>query len=826
MKNKWYIKRDKSIGKIDGLSPLLLQLLSNRGLTEEKSIKSFLYGGINDLEEPFLLKDMDRAVERIDRAVKNGERIIVYGDYDVDGITATALLYRYFKEVYNYQIDYYIPRRKEEGYGLNQAAVEEFIKKDYDLLLTVDCGISAHEEVKYSMSHGLDVIITDHHQAGQEIPPALAVIDPHRGDDEYPFKSLAGVGVAFKLCQALEYNKNQRYISDLLLNLLDLVALGTVADIVPLNGENRIIVREGLQVLERTGNIGLQKLIQITGLAGRQLNTGNLAFIIAPHLNAAGRMDSAEKCVELLITEDEVLAEVIALELRVANRERQELEEKILQEALEKVAAEINLEEEKAIVLAAEGWHPGVIGIVASRLVESYYRPVILIAIDEDGIGKASCRSIRNLNLYEALQRCSNYLETFGGHEMAAGLTIKVEKIEGFRKEFNRVLDEKLGKEDLIPEIELDLALDLESISQDFYEELALLEPYGVGNPRPYFLLSDVKIEKAYTVGKKGEHLKFTLENGLNGIAFDFGHQINDFLSNPVDLLFSLELNQWNGKSEIQINLKDWKIRGEAKDFPILYIAKDYIFADKRGCTDFIAYFQDLLYYRDKFIVYVNNLKYYRISQSKLGKERVFLAEKQAEYDEFQKAKEGILFFTHGMLDKLAGWQEDAFEWDLVFLSLPFSLGEMKRVLALVKHDSVRVHLLYSDRDLELNRKLIKARIPDDNYLRGLYRLMQKYKNEDLVLEQIRAEIAASCEEKMLNSLTIFEELNIINRAGNRILLLPEPGKKLDLSASISYNNNIKIVEDFDCFVKLALGRDLFVLIDKLKSCKEDMEWT
>ena len=371
MKNKWYIKRDKSIGKIDGLSPLLLQLLSNRGLTEEKSIKSFLYGGINDLEEPFLLKDMDRAVERIDRAVKNGERIIVYGDYDVDGITATALLYRYFKEVYNYQIDYYIPRRKEEGYGLNQAAVEEFIKKDYDLLLTVDCGISAHEEVKYSMSHGLDVIITDHHQAGQEIPPALAVIDPHRGDDEYPFKSLAGVGVAFKLCQALEYNKNQRYISDLLLNLLDLVALGTVADIVPLNGENRIIVREGLQVLERTGNIGLQKLIQITGLAGREFNTGNLAFIIAPHLNAAGRMDSAEKCVELLITEDEVLAEVIALELRVANRERQELEEKILQEALEKVAAEINLEEEKAIVLAAEGWHPGVIGIVASRLVES-----------------------------------------------------------------------------------------------------------------------------------------------------------------------------------------------------------------------------------------------------------------------------------------------------------------------------------------------------------------------------------------------------------------------------------------------------------------------
>ena len=446
MKNKWYIKRDKSIGKIDGLSPLLLQLLSNRGLTEEKSIKSFLYGGINDLEEPFLLKDMDRAVERIDRAVKNGERIIVYGDYDVDGITATALLYRYFKEVYNYQIDYYIPRRKEEGYGLNQAAVEEFIKKDYDLLLTVDCGISAHEEVKYSMSHGLDVIITDHHQAGQEIPPALAVIDPHRGDDEYPFKSLAGVGVAFKLCQALEYNKNQRYISDLLLNLLDLVALGTVADIVPLNGENRIIVREGLQVLERTGNIGLQKLIQITGLAGRQLNTGNLAFIIAPHLNAAGRMDSAGKCVELLITEDEVLAEVIALELRVANRERQELEEKILQEALEKVAAEINLEEEKAIVLAAEGWHPGVIGIVASRLVESYYRPVILIAIDEDGRGKASCRSIRNLNLYEALQRCSNYLETFGGHEMAAGLTIKVESIEGFRKEFNRFLDEKLGK--------------------------------------------------------------------------------------------------------------------------------------------------------------------------------------------------------------------------------------------------------------------------------------------------------------------------------------------------------------------------------------------
>lgn len=826
MKNKWYIKRKKKIKNIDGLSPFLLQLLLNRGLTEEKSIQAFLYGDIKDLEDPFLLQDMAKAVERIDQAVKNGEKILIYGDYDVDGITATALLYRYFKEAYNYHLDYYIPRRKEEGYGLNQAAVEGFVQEGYDLLITVDCGISAHEEVKYGMSQGLDIIITDHHQASRELPPALAVIDPYREDDEYPFKLLAGVGVAFKLCQALEYNRSQSYISEHLLNLLDLVALGTVADIVPLTGENRIIVKKGLQLMEETGNTGLQKLIQVTGLKGRKLNTGNLAFILAPHLNAAGRMDSAEKCVELLITEDEVLAEVIALELRVANRERQELEEKILQEAREKIAAEINLEREKAIILAAEGWHPGVIGIVASRLVESYYRPVILIALDEEGKGRASCRSIRNLNLYEALRECSVYLEAFGGHEMAAGLTIKKENIERFKEEFNRHLDDILEKEDLIPELALDLILEEETINQAFYEELVLLEPHGVGNPRPNFMLGNVKVKKAFPVGKNGEHLKFTLENGLNGIAFGFGDRINDFLRTPVDLLFSLDLNQWNGRSELQLNLKDWKVRGEAEDFPVVFRTEDYRIADKRGCADFIAYFRNLLDFRDKFLVYVNNSKYYQESLKILGKDRVFMAGRQAEYDEFQKAEKGILFFTYRMLDKLTGWQEDGFECDLIFLSLPFSLQEMRRVLDLARPDSSKIHLLYSERDLVLNRRLLEARIPDDNYLRDLYRFMLKYGDRGLDYEEIRKETGAGGEEKLINSLTIFEELNIINRAGNRILLLPEPGKKLDLSASISYNNNVKIVDDFNCFVTFALGRDLFVLIDKLKSCKEDMEWT
>ena len=818
MKKKWCIKREGTIKEIGALSPLLMQLLANRGLREETAINGFLYGGLEDLEDPFLLQDMEEAVERIEKAIKKKERVLVYGDYDVDGITSIALLYHYFKRAYNFQLDYYIPRRKTEGYGLNQAAVEEFIQAGYDLLITVDCGISAHEEVKYSNSQGLDLIITDHHQPGREIPPALAVIDPHREDDPYPYKTLAGVGVAFKLCQALEYRRSNRYLSPDLTNLLDLVALGTIADIVPLTGENRIIVREGLKLIENTGNIGLEKLIQAIGLAGRNINTGNVAYILAPHLNSAGRMDSAEKCVELLITEDELVAEEIALELRAENRERQAVEERIFQEAKEKIEGEVDLNKEKGIVLAGEGWHQGVIGIVASRLVELYYRPVILIAINEDGIGRGSCRSIRNLNIFQALQDSSAYLEAFGGHEMAAGLTIAQDKIGFFKEHFNRILDEKLVKEDLIPEIDLDLVLEAGDINEDFFAELSLLEPHGVGNPRPNLLLSEAKIDRAYKVGKEGEHLKFTLDNGLNGIAFAFEGELKDFMNKPVDLLFTLELNQWNGKKELQLNLKDWKKREDAGDFPINYRGQDFILADKRGCPDFNAYFKELLAYRDKFLVYVNNLNYYRQSLKELGKGLVFLAENKREYEQYQEAREGILFFTHRMLQDLASWQEDTFEWDLVFLSLPFSLEEMQRVLALVKPAAIKVHLLYSARELMLNKKILAARLPLANDLTELYNFLKKQARPELFLAEIMAEISCTSEEKVENSLTIFEELNIINRVGERIFLLAEAGKKLDLSNSISYNNNINIVKNFDAFVKLALGRDLFVLIDQLKS--------
>jgi len=827
MQKKWFLKKEKISNNIKGLSPVLLKILSKRGYNEGEEIKAFLYGTLDDLNDPFLLKDMKKAVSRIVKAIENEEKIIVYGDYDVDGITSTTLLYRYFKDSFDYSLDFYLPNRQKEGYGLNKEALRKFAEENYDLLITVDCGITAIKEVEYANSKGIDVIITDHHQPTDIIPKAIAVIDPHCQGDNYPFKYLAGVGVAFKLCQALEYQENKKFISQNLIDLLDIVTLGTVADIVSLTDENRILVRKGIEIINNTKNIGLRNLINQVGLNEKEITTGHIGYIIAPHLNAAGRVSDPANCIELLTTSDTHKAEQIVSDLRRINKERQELEQRILDEAREMVEDQTDLETEKAIILASENWHHGVIGIVASRLVEQYYRPTILIAVDK-GVGKGSCRSISGLNLYQALSECSSYLDGFGGHKMAAGLTIDPEKLSDFKRSFNSFLNSCLSNEDMIPSLRVDALINQDEITMDFYQQLSLLEPYGMGNSRPNFILNNPKIKNVYSVGKNKSHLKFTLSDGMDGIGFGFGDKVSDFKNNELDIAFQLDLNEWQGNKKVQLSLKDYNIRSRCGYFPVYFQHNGCTIADKRGCQDFYGYIEQILCLDHKIAIYINNLKIYNEILKKFNNKNIILADSLANFNRFMSLDKGIMFFTTSMLRELIDIDKKRLNEllldDIIFLSLPFSLKEMSDAINFFARnnlESTKIHLLYSEKEHSTNRKIIQKSLPSDKYLRQLYLYIKALSSGNFPIKNLKDIINSEGKIKanqgiIRRGLNIFKELGLLDLDDSSIEMLPGPTERLDLSSSISYNNNIEVMNKFNQFVDLALSGDLFMLIEEM----------
>lgn len=818
MQKKWYITGKIPDKQLKDIDPLLQKILYNRGVRETREIKSFLSADIGDLFDPLMMTDMSRAVNRILTAINKKERIIIYGDYDVDGITATTLLYTYLKESLGLEVAYYLPNRLQEGYGLNLEAVRGIIQDGFNLLITVDCGITALKEVEYACSQGLDIIITDHHQPGGSLPGAEAVVDPHRKDDAYPFKSLAGVGVVFKLCQALEMELKGEMISSLLEELLDIVALGTIADIVPLTGENRILVKKGLQMIKKSKNIGLKTLIKKVGLEDKEINAGQIGYILAPPINAAGRVKDPRAGIRLLTTSSSEEALLLAEELVKINKERQSLEESIYQEAVAMVESSLDLEENRAIVLASEDWHHGVIGIVASRLVERYYRPTVLIAI-EDGLGKGSCRSISNLNLYEALKACSGSLTRFGGHAMAAGIEIEAGNILKFREELNRYLHLHLSEEDLVPRLKLDAVLDREAINLELYNKLELLKPYGVGNPRPVFLLNNVRLYKSYPVGKEQEHLKFSLDNGLNGIGFGFGDIGTDLSGRNTDLAFSLILNEWNGNREVQLKLEDIILREEIDYYPVHFSLNNWLFADKRGCPKWLDYLKGLLELKHKVAAYINNLKACKEIKNNLGREDVYFSNVKDEFKRFTQVDGGLLLFTNPLL-----FHESEVN-DLVFLSLPFSLDEMVKMIRVFKGKETVIHLLFGQEQLKTNENIIKKRLPDDRYLRRFYLYLKAMPDKQILRKDLHKVLPDSNDfiyNRYLidNSLTVLTELGLIAQRDGRIRLLPVPAERLDLSDSISYNDTIGIIKRFKRFIELAFADDLFPLISELQ--KED----
>lgn len=538
-----------------GVSLTFARLLIQRGLYDVNSAMRYMNPDLDELGDPYLLSGMSKAVERINKAVNIKEKVIIYGDYDVDGICSTVLLIECFNRL-GLEVDYYIPNRFNEGYGLNKSAVNMLIQKGYNLLITVDCGISSIEEIKIATSMGMDVIVTDHHIPGDTSPEAYAVIDP-KNDNVEGKKDLAGVGVAFNLAFAL--CKSFMSLEEIY-EWLDLVALATVADIVPLKGENRIIVKHGLDRLQQSKRQGLMSLIKEAGLENKPISSWHLAFILAPRINAAGRMDNAGLAVELLLSSKPEQAVSMASLLCDLNKQRREVEDQILEQAIEKINTTIELEKEKVLVIAGEGWHLGVIGIVASKLLASYNRPVIIIA-KEGEMARGSARSMGDFNIFAALNACSKYLLNFGGHRMAGGLSLDSNQIANFK----RAINDYIAKNEIYipetPEYIADIEMEIDDIGSDLLKEIKNLEPFGEANPSPKFILRANELIYPTLVGKNKEHIKFkTMAGKCDAIAFNHA----DILHLPLkycnqDMLFELEENEFRGYKNLQMKVKDIK---------------------------------------------------------------------------------------------------------------------------------------------------------------------------------------------------------------------------------------------------------------------------
>ncbi len=566
MEHKWVIHHEynetdvENLAKELGIPNILSRILLRRGIDCFDKARVYFRPDLEQLHDPFLMKDMDKAVDRLHQALTRGENILVYGDYDVDGVCGSSLLYLVLSRLVGTKVSYYIPDRISEGYGLSKNSLKEACEKDVSLVLTVDCGITATEEIQYAQSLDMDVIICDHHEPGDEMPPANAILDPKRNDCPYPFKELAGVGVGFKLIQGL-YQRLGMEVSELD-EYLDIVAIGSSADIVPLVDENRILVRHGLDQINYNPRFGVKALLESAGIDKREMTVGLIVFVIGPRINAVGRMGDARRAVQLLTAQSLQQARILAKELERENKVRRSVDENTFKEAVEIVENRLLAQDDSAFVLYKKDWHPGVIGIVASRIVERYYRPTIMISV-ADGIGKGSARSVANFNVYEAIKECSEYLTAYGGHKYAAGLTIEEDKIPAFAEKFKEIARQRLTEEDLIPSMKIDCEVELNEFDERLMRLLKLMGPFGPMNLRPIFVSRNLKVVgDPCIVGNN--HLKLTVEqNGvvMTAIGFNLGEMLDRIKEKKqsIHCAYAIEENHWNGRKELQLRLKDIK---------------------------------------------------------------------------------------------------------------------------------------------------------------------------------------------------------------------------------------------------------------------------
>ena len=554
------VNKERAISMANRLEipPLLAMMLDIRGITKEEDVINFLQEN-KDFSDPFLMKDMDKAVERITTAVENGEKICVYGDYDADGVTSTSLLYSYLRDSLGADVMFYIPTRTGEGYGMNKGAVDKIHSLGVTLIITVDNGISAREEIDYANSLGIDTVITDHHMPSGAIPKAVAVVNAHQQDDKSPFKDFSGVGVAFKLVMAIEGEYAD--VDSLLENFSDIATLGTIGDIVPLVGENRTLVKNGLRHIQNSDRIGINAMKQESGIAEKEINSSNVAFTLVPRINAGGRLGSSEKSVNLLLTEDEDEAVTIADKLGMDNRERQSIEKEILASIDEEVRRTPNIVNDKILVFAGRGWHQGVVGIAASRIKDIYDKPTIIIGIDDDGVARGSGRSVEGFSLCDAVFACSEHLTHYGGHPMAVGISLEKEKINDFRKAINAYCKDIKMPYNIL---HIDCKLNPNQLDLSILDCLSYIEPCGASNPSPIFGLYNMTIIATKEIGN-GKHMRITLSRGQGQVpvyAVYFNHNFQSCSyrnGDIVDVAVSLDRNIYNGQENLSVIIKDIK---------------------------------------------------------------------------------------------------------------------------------------------------------------------------------------------------------------------------------------------------------------------------
>ncbi|GIQ70129.1 single-stranded-DNA-specific exonuclease [Xylanibacillus composti] len=744
-----------------GISRLLARCFLLRGIRTAAEVHAFLADSGDCYEDPFAMRDMQVAVERIRSAIARGERILVYGDYDADGVSSTSLMVYVLKEL-GADFDYYIPHRQTEGYGLNVHALDEAKEKRTDLLITVDNGISAVEPIAYANELGLDVIVTDHHEPPDQLPEALALLNPKRPDCPYPFKGLAGVGVALKLAQALTGETRPQW--------LQVAAIGTVADLMPLTGENRTIVKAGLAAMETDPLPGVRALAAVSGLSGKRLTSTHIGFSLGPRINAGGRLDSALPAVELLTTQSEQAAEQLAHDLDACNAERQQLVQEMLEEAKAIVESQGQTSEKRSIVVAKEGWNIGVAGIVSSKLTDCYYRPSVVLCIDRNtGKAKGSARSIDGFDLYAALTACSHLLEHYGGHQAAAGMTLQAEQVPAFAEALERLAAEQLREENLQPMLHADGECVLDDITLETAAELERLAPFGMSNPLPRFVLRQVAVEEMRQLGKDGSHLRLKLRSAsARAEAIAFGAGESAWRISPtatLDVLAEITVNEWNGNRKPQLMVQDMLVphvqifdwRGDRCDSPrVSRLAREL--HTRTGIV--------LLGHANQ-----EETVYWREQAEARGASAVWLT------------AGGQLAAASANPAELGSVHEQAWT-DLVLVGLPNRLEDLQALLSRCEQVE-RMYALFGEPDHAA------WHMPNREHFKQIYALLRGQSQWPLAAQKSwQATLARKCgisQEIVRFAIEVFEELGFIARIGSSSLQVVEKPAKKDLAESAAY---------------------------------------
>jgi len=733
------------ISEACGISPLLARLLVMRGMDTPERAKDFLHVSPEQFRDPFLLDGMEKSVTRIRKAIMDKERICIYGDYDADGVSSTALMVHLMREL-GAQFDYYIPNRFKEGYGLNKEALSYIYNEGFKVVVTVDTGISAVEQVAFGQELGLDIIVTDHHEPPEVIPDAYAVINPKKPGCPYPFEMLAGVGVAFKVAHAL--------LGEPPMHLADLAAIGTIADLVPLVDENRILASFGLKRLNQTRNVGLQALIRVSGLAEKKLTAGHVGFALGPRINASGRLETAEAAVKLLTADSVSEAEQYAQILDDLNRERQELVQQMTEEAEAMVLENFPPAENQVLVLAKEGWNVGVVGIVASRLVEKFYRPTIVLGIDEEkGIAKGSARSINGFDMYEALTLCKELLPHYGGHTMAAGMTLPVEHLAPFREQLNQIAREWLTEEDFVPQTQVDLVVELDDIGLELAAELEALAPFGMGNKTPLLLCKDVETAGMRKIGRDDNHLKCSLvrqDKTVDAIGFNIAHVAEDITpSAKLHIVGELDINEWNGIRKPQLLIRD------------LAVEHRQLF-DWRGIRDKEQRWMTLAARGGVLTIAFREENYQQLQQLHSG----------------QTAMPSLLYISrNGSVEESAAGAMRT----LVFYDLPFTKKALQQSIRML-HNIERIYCMFGDPDASFDN----LHFPTREQFKALYQIFRAYPAIAKTHLGALAKKLSLKQEVVTRMLAIFAELGFVQDKGESFELHTEP-VKAPLESSILY---------------------------------------